>query len=266
MNTIQPEVVYPRWVKVAEDTLAQHRYLSQEKKLIGWVWPKIDGGINLGDTSLLFMNGLTKKRWEPMSEERYLDWKQKGWIAGSSCRWCPDPFTDGYKDFFPTRCKDCATLNSYRARGRKTANKLVTIKNCLDLESVLWTTTYPLVYSNRPLEKDEIAAIAKERRVFVSQNLFRDKNIWHDQFVGINVMECVVTEPGETREARFPNDPYSREPSNMWSYHIHGHYLVLNHKKSKVNLKLAYAKFGKPSEEEPPKMMITYKHEKDHRS
>jgi hypothetical protein len=58
-------------------------------------------------------------------------------------------------------------------------------------------------------------------------------------------MECVVTEPGETREARFPDDPYSREPSNMWSYHIHGHYLVLNHKKSKVNLDLAYQKFGK---------------------
>ncbi len=260
MNTIQPEVVYPRWVKVAEDTLAQHRNLSQEKKVIGWNW----GPIHEGDMSFLHINGETKKRWEPMSEEHFEFLKRIDMRAGSTCRYCPSPATDGYDRIFPERCKDCNALNSYRARGRITADKLVTIKKCLDLENVLWTMTFPLVYSNRPLEKDEITAIAKERRVYISQNLFRDKKIWHDQFVGINVMECVVTEPGETREARFPDDPYSREPSNMWSYHIHGHYLVLNHKKSKVNLKLAYEKFGSEQDGMPPKMRLNYKHERDY--
>jgi hypothetical protein len=268
MNTIQPEVVYPRWVQVAESTLAQHRNLSQEKNrpwskpIIGWDWNW--GPIQEGDMSFLTINGETKKRWEPMSEEHWEFLKRIDCRAGSTCRYCPSPATDGYDRIFPERCNDCNTLNSYRARGRKTAKKLVSIKKALDLESVLWTMTFPLVYSNRPLEQNEIAAIAKERRVYISQNLLRDNKLWHDQFVGINVMECVVTEPGETRQARFPNDPYSREASNMWSYHIHGHYLVLNHKKSKVNLKLAYAKFGKPSDDEPPKMMLTYKHEKDY--
>ena len=265
--TTQQEVVEcPRWVQVADATLAQHRNLSQEKKpwdgreVLGWNW----GPIFEGDMSLFEYCLLTKKLHNPMTEETYLYWKKMDMIAGSSCRWCPDPITDGYDTMFPKRCKDCNALNSYRARGRQTADKLVRIKNCLKLENILWTMTFPLVYSNRPLEQDEIVAIAKERRVFISQNLFRDKKIWHDQFVGINVMECVVTEPGERRTARFPNDPYSREPSNMWTYHIHGHYLVLNHKKSKVNLKLAYAKFGKPSDDEPPKMMLNYKHERDY--
>ncbi len=285
--TTQQEVVEcPRWAQVAETTLAQHRNLSQEKRVIGWNW----GPIHEGDMSFLHINGETKKRWEPMSEEHFEFLKRIDMRAGSTCRYCPSPATDGYDRIFPERCNDCNTLNSYRARGRKTAKKLVTIKKCLDLENVLWTTTFPLVYSNRPLEPDEIATIAKERRVFVSQNLFRDKKIWHDQFVGINVMECVVTEPGEAREARFPNDPYSREPSNMWSYHIHGHYLVLNHKKSKVNLKLAYQKFGctcnkcissstsetdgnetnnrttdtYSSDSCQPIMRLTYKHERDY--
>jgi hypothetical protein len=177
-------IALPRWAKVADSTLAQHRNLSQEKKVIGWNW----GPIHEGDMSFLHINGETKKRWEPMSEEHFEFLKRIDMRAGSTCRYCPSPATDGYDRIFPERCKDCNTLNSYRARGRKTAKKLVTIKKCLNLENVLWTTTFPLVYSNRPLEQDEIAAIAKERRVFVSQNLFRDKKIWHDQFVGINVM------------------------------------------------------------------------------
>ncbi len=283
MNTIQPEVVEcPRWVQVADATLAQHRNLSQEKKVIGWNW----GPIHEGDMSFLHINGETKKRWEPMSEDHFEFLKRIDMRAGSTCRYCPSPATDGYDRIFPERCNDCNTLNSYRARGRKTAKKLVSIKRALDLESVLWTTTFPIVYSNRPLEQDEIAAIAKERRVFVSQNLFRDKKIWHDLFVGINVMECVVTEPGETREARWIDNDYSREPSNMWSYHIHGHYLVLNHKRSKVNLKRAYQKFGyhnqdniqdqeeeiatissKPNNKATSKkiqMRLYYKHERDY--
>ncbi len=273
--TTEPEVVeWPRWVQVADTTLAQHRNLSQEKR----PW---DGREHLGefifagDMSLFEYNLLDKKKWEPMSEIKYSEWKEKGFIAGSTCRWCPYPYTDGYDRIFPKRCNDCNTLNSYRARGRKTAKKLLAIKKALDLECVLWTTTFPIVYSNKPLEQDEIAAIAKERRVFVSQNLFRDKKIWHDQFVGINVMECVVTEPGETRKARWMDDDYSREPSNMWSYHIHGHYLILNHKKSKVNLKLAYKKFGRSDHNhteddhsldktQTPVMRLHYKHERDY--
>lgn len=275
MKITQPEVVIPRWAEVASTTLAQHRYLSQEKELIGWVWPDLDGGINLGDTSPLFMNGETKKLFEPMSESTWDFYKRMGLIAGSTCRWCPDPLTDGYDTMFPVRCNDCATLNSYRARSRKAARKLLAIKRSLDLESVLWTFTFPIVKSNRPLEQDEIVAIAKARRVFISQNLLRDKNIWHDQFVGINVMECTVTEPGETRKARFYDDQYERT-SNMWTYHIHGHYLVLNHKKSKVNLDLAYAKFGKTNvdvtnhlesgthTDEVIQMRLWYKHESDY--
>ncbi len=276
MNTTQPEVVEPRWVKVAKTTLAQHRNLSQEKRVIGWVWPNLDGGIDLGDTSPLFMNGETKKRWEPMSESNWEFYKRIDMRAGSTCRWCPDPITDGYTEMFPTRCNDCNTLNSYRARGRACARKLITIKKSLNLESVLWTFTFPNVKSNRPLNEDEIIAIAKERRVYISQNLFRDKKIWHDQFVGINVMECVVTEPGETRKARWMDDDYERT-SNMWTYHIHGHYLILNHKKSRVNLELAYAKFGKssgggrsasgdggPEDETEVKMRLNYKHERDY--
>ncbi len=262
--TTQPEVVEcPRWVQVADTTLAQHRNLSQEKR----PW---DGREHLGefifagDMSLFEYNLLDKKRWEPMTEERYLDWKEKGWIAGSTCRWCPDPMTDGYDTIFPTRCNDCNTLNSYRFRGRCAAKKLVAIKKSLELESVLWTFTFPLVSSNRPLEEKEIQDIAKERRLYISQNLLRDKKIWHEQFVGINVMECVVTEPGETRSARWMNDNYERESSNMWTYHIHGHYLVLNKRGSKVNLELAYAKFGSEQDGMPPKMRLNYKHERDY--
>ncbi len=272
MKTTQPEVVEPRWVKVAETTLAQHRNLSQEKKVIGWNW----GPIHEGDMSFLHTNGETKKRWEPMSEAHFEFLKRIDMRAGSTCRWCPSPATDGYDRIFPDRCNDCNTLNSYRARGRACSKKLVAIKTSLNLESVLWTFTFPLVHSNRPLNEDEIITIAKERRVYISQNLFRDKKIWHDQFVGINVMECVVTEPGETRKARWMDDDYERS-SNMWTYHIHGHYLILNHKKSKVDLKLAYAKFGKSSgggrsasgdggtqDENPVKMRLNYKHERDY--
>lgn len=239
MKITQPEVVMPRWAEVASTTLAQHRYLSQEKKVIGWEY----GPIHEGDMSFLHTNGETNKRWEPMSESHFEFLKRIDCRAGSTCRWCPSPSTDGYDRIFPVRCNDCATLNSYRARSRKACKKLLAIKRSLDLESVLWTFTFPIVKSNRPLEQDEIVAIAKARRVYISQNLLRDKNIWHNQFVGINVMECTVTEPGETRKARFYDDQYERT-SNMWSYHIHGHYLVLNHKKSRVNLDLAYAKFG----------------------
>ena len=168
-----------------------------------------------------------------------------------------------YREFFPSRCNDCNTLNSYRYRGRQAALKLLAIKYSLDLESILWTFTFPLVKSNRPLEEIEIQEIAKERRLYISQNLLRDKNIWHDKFVGINVMECEVTEPGETRNARFWKDDYERT-SNMWTYHIHGHYLILSPKDSKVDLKLAYAKFGKEKDEMPPKMRLWFKHERDY--
>ncbi len=296
MNTAtnQLEVVEsgPRWMQVGETTLAQHRNLSQEKRTIGWVWPNVHGGINLGDTSPLFMNGETRKRWEPLSESWWQSQKERGDLAGTTCRWCPDPFTDGYREFFPSRCNDCNTLNSYRYRGRQAALKLLAIKYSLDLESILWTFTFPLVESNRPLEEDEIKEIAKERRLYISQNLLRDKKIWHDKFVGINVMECEVTEPGETRNARFWDDDYERV-SNMWTYHIHGHYLILSPKDSKVNLKLAYQKFGcpnkgiddnetvclcstkettqdyennSPSHEETctPEMRLYYKHERDY--
>ncbi len=58
MNTTQPEVVIPRWAEVASDTLAQHRNLSQEKKVIGWNW----GPIHESDMSFLHINGETKKR------------------------------------------------------------------------------------------------------------------------------------------------------------------------------------------------------------
>ncbi len=270
MNTTEPQVVEPRWVKVAKSTLAQHRNLSQEKKVIGWDTEKAWhfgwewGPIHEGDMSFLEINGETKKRWEPMSESNWEFYKRIDMRAGSTCRWCPDPITDGYKEFFPTRCNDCNTLNSYRYRGREAARKLVSIKKSLNLESVLWTFTFPLVHSNRPLEEDEIITIAKERRVYISQNLFRDKKIWHDQFVGINVMECVVTEPGETRQARWMDDDYERDASNMWSYHIHGHYLILNHRKSRVDLKLAYAKFGSEQDGMPPKMRLHYKPERDY--
>ncbi len=259
MNTTQPEVVEPRWVTAAQCALGQHRYLSQEKKVIGWHW----GPIHEGDMSFLFLNGATKKRWEPMSESNREFYKHMDMIAGSTCRWCPDPITDGYKEFFPTRCNDCATLNSYRQRGRECSRKLLAIKYSLDLESILWTFTFPIVESNRPLEQDEIEAIAKERRRYISKRLFQDKEIWHDKFVGINVMECVVTPPGKTREARFWDDDYERI-SNMWTYHIHGHYLILNPKDSRVNLELAYAKFGKEQDEMPPKMRLYYKHENDY--
>jgi hypothetical protein len=113
------------------------------------------------------------------------------------------------------------------------------------------------------LEEDEIRSIAKERRLYISQNLFRDKKIWHEKFVGMNVMECEVTAPGETRKARFWNDDYKRT-SLMWTYHIHGHYLILSESTSKVNLELAYAKFGKEEDEMPPKMRLFYKHERDY--
>ncbi len=262
--TTQQEVVEcPRWVQVADSTLAQHRNLSQEKRTIGWVWPNVHGGIDLGDTSPLFMNGETRKRWEPLSESWWMSQKERGDLAGTTCRWCPDPFTDGYKEFFPSRCNDCNTLNSYRYRGRQAALKLLAIKYSLDLESILWTFTFPLVSSNRPLQEEEIREIAKERRLYISQNLLRDKKIWHDKFVGINVMECEVTEPGETRNARFWDDDYERV-SNMWTYHIHGHYLILSPKDSKVNLKLAYAKFGKEEDEMSPKMRLWFKHERDY--
>ncbi len=168
----------------------------------------------------------------------------KGERAGSTCRCCPDPHTDGYREFFPSRCNDCNTLNSYRYRGRQAALKLLAIKYSLNLESILWTFTFPVVFSNRPLEQDEIAVIAKERRRYISKRLFQDKEIWHDQFVGMNVMECVVTPPGETREARWWDDKYERTV-NVWTYHIHGHYLILNPKESRVDLKRAYEKFGK---------------------
>lgn len=252
MNTTQPEVVIPRWAEVASDTLAQHRNLSQEKR-----------PVSLEDANWDLVHWESKKRFSPMGLEKWEFLRVKEETAGSTCRWCPDPHTDGYREFFPTRCNDCNTLNSYRYRGRQAALKLLAIKYSLNLESILWTFTFPLVESNRPLEEIEIQEIAKERRLYISQNLLRDKNIWHDKFVGINVMECEVTEPGETRNARFWKDDYERT-SNMWTYHIHGHYLILSPKDSKVNLKLAYAKFGKEGDEMPPKMRLWFKHERDY--
>ncbi len=258
--TTQPEVVEcPRWVQVADATLAQHRNLSQEKRELEKEWFLHDLFLQIFE-----VNWETKKRFTPMSENQWEFLRSKNETAGSTCRWCPDPHSDGYREFFPTRCNDCNTLNSYRYRGREAAKKLLAIKKSLELESVLWTFTFPLVSSNRPLEEKEIQDIAKERRLYISQNLLRDKKIWHDQFVGINVMECVVTEPGETRKARWMNDNYERKSSNMWSYHIHGHYLVLNKRGSKVNLELAYAKFGSEQDEMPPKMRLNYKHERDY--
>ncbi len=275
--TIQQEVVeIPRWVTAAQYALGQHRYLSQEKKI--WAWDFNFGEIAEGDFSFLEMNYETKKLWVPMSERNWNRWKKQDMIAGTTCRYCPDPITDGYQMMFPTRCKDCGTLNSYRQRGRNTARKLLSIKYALNLESVLWTFTFPIVESNRPLEQDEIDAIAKERRRYISKRLFQDKEIWHEKFVGINVMECVVTEPGEKRPARWYYDDYERT-SNCWTYHIHGHYLILNQRGSKVNLEKAYAKFGKNVDEatvssELPsgsctadnkiKMRLSYKHERDY--
>ena len=274
MNTTQPEVVEPRWVTAAQSALGQHRYLSQEKKpaLIGWHY----GPIYEGDMSLLEIDLFTKKRFIPIEESHWEFLRKLEIRAGTTCRWCPSPMTDGYERMFPTRCKDCGTLNSYRQRGRNTARKLLAIKYSLDLESILWTFTFPIVESNRPLEQDEIETIAKERRRYISKRLFQDKEIWHDKFVGINVMESVVTAPGETREARYWDDDYERV-SNMWTYHIHGHYLILNPKDSRVNLELAYAKFGKSSgggrsasgdsgtqDESPVKMRLYYKHENDY--
>ncbi len=262
--TTQLEVVesVPRWMQVAETTLAQHRNLSQEKRQV-----------SLEDANWDLVHWESKKRFSPMGEEKWELLRLKDETAGSTCRWCPDPHTDGYREFFPTRCDDCNTLNSYRYRGRQAALKLLSIKYSLNLESLLWTFTFPLVSSNRPLEEDEITAIAKERRLYISQNLLRDKKIWHDKFVGINVMECEVTEPGETRKARFWKDDYERT-SNMWTYHIHGHYLILSPKDSKVDLKLAYAKFGKEDVDEDQaletsadneiKMRLYYKHEADY--
>ena len=157
MNTIQPEVVEPRWVQAAQTALAQHRYLSQEKRpwdgreLLGYAdegthlapWKMRHGPIFAGDTSVIELDLLTKKLFEPMSQERYDMWKEYGAIAGSTCRYCPYPITDGYDRIFPERCNDCATLNSYRQRGRAAARKLVAIKKALELESVLWTFTFP---------------------------------------------------------------------------------------------------------------------------
>lgn len=268
MKIIQPEVSIqpgvnqsPRWVDAAQQVLGQHRYLSQEKKI--WAWDFNFGEIAEGDFSFLEMNFETKKLWIPMSEKNWNHWKKRDLIAGTTCRWCPEPFTDGYMTEFPTRCKDCGTLNSYRQRGRNTARKLLSIKYALNLESVLWTFTFPIVESNVPLEQDEIDAIAKERRRYISKRLFQDKEIWHDKFVGINVMECVVTEPGEKRPARWYNDDYERI-SNNWTYHIHGHYLILNQKRSKVALEKAYQKFGKDSDHDNIKMRLNYKHERDY--
>ena len=273
MNTIQPEVVesepvgdilsqedsdIPRWMQVAETTLAQHRNLSQEKSRA-----KLFRELENLFLKVWEVNWETNQRLTPMSESQWEFLRSKDETAGSSCRWCPDPHTDGYRDFYPRRCNPCNTVNSYRYRGRQAALKLLAIKYSLDLESILWTFTFPLVESNRPLEEIEIQEIAKERRLYISQNLLRDKNIWHDKFVGINVMECEVTEPGETRNARFWKDDYERT-SNMWTYHIHGHYLILSPKDSKVDLKLAYAKFGKEEDEMPPKMRLWFKHERDY--
>ncbi len=262
MNTTQPEVVIPRWAEVANNTLAQHRNLSQEKRQV-----------SLEDANWDLVHWESKKRFSPMGEKKWELLRSKDETAGSTCRWCPDPHTDGYREFYPTRCNDCNTLNSYRYRGRQAALKLLAIKYSLDLESILWTFTFPLISSNRPLEEIEIQEIAKERRLYISQNLLRDKKIWHDKFVGINVMECEVTEPGETRNARFWKDDYERT-SNMWTYHIHGHYLILSPKDSKVDLELAYAKFGKEDQgtmneshsttNETIKMRLYYKHERDY--
>ena len=231
-------IALPRWAKVADSTLAQHRNLSQEKSRA-----KLFRELENLFLKVWEVNWETNQRLTPMSESQWEFLRSKDETAGSSCRWCPDPHTDGYRDFYPRRCNPCNTVNSYRYRGRQAALKLLAIKYSLDLESILWTFTFPLVESNRPLEEDEIRSIAKERRLYISQDLLRDKKIWHDKFVGINVMECEVTEPGETRKARFWKDDYERT-SNMWTYHIHGHYLILSPKDSKVNLKLAYQKFG----------------------
>jgi hypothetical protein len=261
MRITEPEVVMPRWAIAAQCALGQHRYLSQEKKpaIIDWVW----GPIREGDMSVLEIDFQTMKRFQPMSQENWEHWKKLDAIAGSTCRYCPDPITDGYETMFPRRCKDCGTLNSYRQRGRNTARKLLATKYALNLESVLWTFTFELIESNRPLEEDEILSIAKERRRFISKQLFQDKDIWHDKFIGINVMECVVTEPGEKRPARWYYDDYERI-SNNWTYHIHGHYLVMNQKESKVNLAKAYKKFGKTADNENIKMRLQYKHERDY--
>ena len=292
--TTQPEVVErePPWVRAwsasapacsasaaeggqtplnpPDGSNAQHRNLSQEKSRA-----KLFRELENLFLKVWEVNWETNQRLTPMSESQWEFLRSKDETAGSSCRWCPDPHTDGYRDFYPRRCNPCNTVNSYRYRGRQAALKLLAIKYSLDLESILWTFTFPLVESNRPLDENEIKEIAKERRLYISQNLLRDKNIWHDKFVGINVMECEVTEPGETRKARFWDDDYERT-SNMWTYHIHGHYLILSPKDSKVNLGLAYQKFGygnqdninsKPNNttaSESIKMRLFYKHERDY--
>ena len=134
MNTIQPEVVMPRWAEVADSTLAQHRNLSQEKRQV-----------SLEDANWDLVHWESKKRFSPMGEEKWEFLRLKDETAGSTCRWCPDPHTDGYREFYPTRCNDCNTLNSYRYRGRQAALKLLAIKYSLDLESILWTFTFPLI-------------------------------------------------------------------------------------------------------------------------
>ncbi len=270
MNTIQPEVVEPRWIQAAQSALGQHRNLSQEKSRLEKEWILHDLFLEIFE-----INWDTKQRFTPMTENQWKFLRSKDETAGSTCRWCPDPHTDNYREYFPTRCNPCNTLNSYRYRGRQAALKLLAIKYSLDLESILWTFTFPIVESNRPLEQDEIDAIAKKRRRYISKRLFQDNEIWHEKFVGMNVMECIVTAPGETKKARWWDDDYERI-SNMWSYHIHGHYLILNPKDSKVNLKLAYAKFGKTNvdvtnhlesrnhTDEVIQMRLHYKHESDY--
>ena len=270
MKITTESCIVPSWISSAQSALGQHRNLSQEKTDLEKEWILHDLFLEIFE-----INWETKQRFEPMSINQWEHIREKDETAGSTCRWCPDPHTDNYREFFPTRCNPCNTLNSYRYRGRQAALKLLAIKYCLDLESILWTFTFPIVKSNRPLEQDEINAIAKERRRFISKKLFQDKEIWHEEFVGLNVMECIVTEPGETREARFWDDDYERT-SSSWTYHIHGHYLILNPKDSTVDLEQAYAKFGKTyvdvtnhlesghHTDEVIQMRLHYKHERDY--
>lgn len=262
MKISEPQVVIPKWAQVGQEVLDNIDTYSQEKK--AYAWNPIGGFIFEGDFSVLEIDFQTGKLFEPHSEEWFEKQKKRDWIAGSTCRWCPDPETDGYKMYFPKRCKDCGTLNSYRQRGRNTARKLLSIKYALALESNLWTFTFPIIETSEPLTEDEIKEIAKTRRRYISQYLFADKTIWHEQFCGINVMECVVTEPGEIRKGRWMHgEDYGRK-SKGWSYHIHGHYLILNKSTSKVDLKKAYKKFGKKNDDDNIKMRLHYKNEREY--
>ena len=60
MNTIQPEVVMPRWIKAAQHALGQHRNLSQEKSQVSLEHANWDR-----------VHWESKKRFSPMGLEKW---------------------------------------------------------------------------------------------------------------------------------------------------------------------------------------------------